>query len=683
MTGRRAQALDGDSGEGLLPQAGVALNLTSAEQALRREQTARQSVEKRAEALENNLQACRGQLELLQTIASAANNLTSVEKALRFVIDALCDHFGWAVGHAWRIVRDPTPLPVSTGIWHADDEQAMAPFLAQTQRLTFSMTHTLPGRVLRDKTAHLVPDIFNEPEFIRREQAIACGLRAGFAFPVISEGEVWGVLEFFSRTPFEEQPDLLGFAGHVGNQIGWVVERRRAEEKLIHEAMHDPLTGLANRALYTQRVEDALARRVYGNRFATLFLDLDRFKFINDSLGHAAGDQLLVECARRLKSALEAGQREARAAGRHWPRWVLARLGGDEFTVLLDEMANGAQAVEIGEMLLRTLEPPHRLGRQQIVVASSIGLAYASARHTAVGELMRDADLAMYEAKAQGRGRLAIFDERLHLQVQERLQIETDLRRTVAESGFELHYQPIMALAEERDLVGFEALLRWRRHPDRPLMHPSDFITVAEETGLVLPIGTWVLEEACGAAVAWNAALQGMRPSVAVNISGRQFMQPDFLHLVARAIERTGIDPRQLKLELTETVAIMDVKRTAELMSTLRGWGVGIGLDDFGTGYSSLSYLHKLPFDTLKIDRSFVTGMEHDPVQQVIVGAVIDIARSLGQEVIVEGVETAEECARLRDMGCTIGQGYYLSPPLSPQDVTTFLAPLVAAAAAP
>jgi diguanylate cyclase (GGDEF)-like protein len=642
--------------------------LERVERQLERERAARLKAESLAERGLCELMASRDRLELLQRVAAAANECGSVDEALRFAIYNICRHTGWVFGNAWRNVQPDGEHLVPTGVWHAEDPVALKTFIDLCQNRIFLPGEGLPGKVLADGVPHWVFDVTQDDNFPRAEAAAQCGLHAAFAFPIRAGTEVSAVIEFFSRDQLVQDEELMKLADQIGTQLGRVIERKQAEDKLVYEALHDPLTGLANRALYIDRLEKALrrTRRNPDNLFSTLFLDLDGFKLVNDSLGHAAGDDVLVECSRRLHAVLNDGEIRAIQDGEPWPRWILARLGGDEFTVLLEGLSSSDQALDIARMLHRSLEPPHVFGSQQVFIASSIGIAHGGRDYLEVGDLMRDADLAMYEAKQHGRGRTEVFDQRLHRQVDLRLQVENDLRRAITRQEFVLHYQPIYAL-RERTLLGFEALIRWQRDDKGLLLFPDSFIRVAEETGMIVPIGDWVLHEACETAARWHRG-PGKRdplPSISVNISPRQFLQPNFLGQVQSAIEHSGIDPSALQLELTEGIAVMDEKRTIELLDTLRSWGVRISLDDFGTGYSSLAYLHKLPFDTIKIDRSFVSGMEKDTVMQVIVSAVLDIARSLDREVIVEGIETEDECARLLAMGCAAGQGYYLGRPTS------------------
>lgn len=628
----------------------------------------------RIEAEESAAKSVR-QLKLLERIATSSNQSGSIDEALRFAIHDICHYTGWSFGNSWRKVTQGEHL-VPTGIWWARDRVALEPFITHSQQLTFDPGKGLPGRVCEDGRPHWVLDVTRDDNFPRAESAAGCGLRSAFAFPVKAGIEVAAVLEFFTLEELKPDSELLQLAEQIGTQLGRVIERKRAEEKLVYEALHDPLTGLPNRALYMQSVKTALrrGRRDPDNLFASLFLDLDGFKLVNDGLGHAAGDQLLVECAQRLQAALAGGEATAVAIGRRWPRWMLARLGGDEFTVLLDGMEDRDQSTEVATLMHQALKPSYVFDAQEVFIGSSIGIANGSSDYLDEMDLMRDADLAMYEAKASGRGRTVVFDQAMHQRADVRLQLENDLRRAIKQRQFSLNYQPIVNL-EDASIIGFEALLRWRRHEDGPQLGPDTFIHVAEETGMIIPIGNWVLQEACATMAAWHRSF-GERTaalSVAVNISPKQFLQPTFLTQVRAALDRSGIDPSLLKLEITEGVAVIDQQRTAELLETLRGWGVKICIDDFGTGYSSLAYLHKLPFDTLKIDRSFVVEMERDPAMQVIVKAVLDIAHSLERDVIVEGVETEEDCRRLIALGCTAGQGYYFGRPLLPDAVEDIL----------
>jgi len=432
-----------------------------------------------------------------------------------------------------------------------------------------------------------------------------------------------------------------------------------AARALEHQATHDALTALPNRALFQGRLEQALAGAARGgDAVAVLFLDLDRFKVVNDSLGHAAGDDLLVAVAGRLAGCVRGGD-------------TVARLGGDEFAVLLAGLGVGREATRTAERIIRALDAPFRLGGHDVVTATSIGIAVGGTGHAAV-DLLRDADVALYRAKARGRGRYAVFDATMNARALERLELEADLRRALRRGEFEVYYQPKVDLATGR-LAGLEALVRWR-HPVRGVVGPGAFIPVAEETGLIQPLGQWVLEEACRQARRWGeAAGGGPAVVVSVNLSARQFAQPTLVEDVARALEAGGADPRQVQLEITEGVAMGNAEATVEILRRLKGLGVGLAIDDFGTGYSSLAYLKRFPVDALKIDRAFVTGLRRETADSSIVGAVVGLGRALRLTVVAEGVETAEEAAQLCELGCALGQGYHFARPLPRAQVDALL----------
>ncbi len=413
-----------------------------------------------------------------------------------------------------------------------------------------------------------------------------------------------------------------------------------AARALEHQATHDALTGLPNRALLQERLGRALADAASAqgdDAVAVLFLDLDRFKVVNDSLGHAAGDALLVAVAGRLAGCVRGGD-------------TVARLGGDEFAVLLAGRGAEGEATRAAGRIIRALEAPFRLGGRDVATATSIGIAVGAtvATATTAGDLLRDADVALYRAKAGGRGRYAVFDAAMNAHALERLELEAELRRGLTRGEFAVYYQPKVELATGR-LAGLEALVRWR-HPARGLVEPDAFIPLAEETGLIVPLGQWVLEEACRQARRWGAegaegAGGGPAVVVSVNLSARQFAQPALEEEVARALAMSGADAGQVQLEITEGVAMGNAEATVETLRRLKGLGVGLAIDDFGTGYSSLAYLKRFPVDALKIDRAFVTGVRRETADASIVGAVVGLGRALGLAVVAEGVETAEEAA--------------------------------------
>jgi len=452
-----------------------------------------------------------------------------------------------------------------------------------------------------------------------------------------------------------------------------VTDRRRAEEQLQHDAFHDVLTGLPNRALFIDRLQAALARlqgaMARGHQkglFAVLFLDVDRFKLVNDSLGHSVGDRLLVELSSALKTAVRPGD-------------TVARLGGDEFTILLEDIDARDEAIAVAERIQTVLRDPLALAGHEVFATVSIGIALSAPGYRRAEDVLRDADTAMYHAKALGKSRHEVFDSSMHARARRLLQLEHDLRRAIDRREFRVHYQPIVRVADRR-IAGFEALVRWQ-HPERGLVPPSEFIHLAEETGLVLPLGRLVLEEACREAAEWTRTA-GEDLTVSVNLSVKQFSQPDLLEQVGTALRDSGLPAHLLKLEVTESMVMENTDGAISLLRRLKALGVHIAIDDFGTGYSSLSYLLRLPADTLKIDRSFVSGSGDPGRNANIVRTVVGLAYSLGLDVVAEGVETEEQRALLADLGCPLAQGFLFSPAVDAAAATALLARGAAAAPA-
>jgi diguanylate cyclase (GGDEF)-like protein/PAS domain S-box-containing protein len=462
-----------------------------------------------------------------------------------------------------------------------------------------------------------------------------------------SQQEVWAHLGMSLVRNAQGRPLHLIF------QIQDITDRKRAEEQLLHDAFHDALTGLPNRALFMDHVKMAIQRsRRSGDRlFAALFLDLDRFKIVNDSLGHMVGDQLLVGIAHRLEACLRPGD-------------TVARLGGDEFTILLEDLAGNEDAIEVARRVQEAVTQPFNIGGHEVFTTASIGIALSTTGYDRAEDLLRDADTAMYRAKMQGKKRHVVFDKAMHDRAMELLQLETDLRRAIQRREFFLNYQPIVSL-ETGKVSSFEALVRWR-HPERGLVMPGEFITVAEETGLIIPLGQWVLAEACRQMREWQKHyLIDDDVTVSVNLSSRQFSQADLIEQVSSVLRETGLPALNLKLEITESMVMENIDTAIGMLTQLRNLGVGLSIDDFGTGYSSLSYLHRFPIDTLKIDRSFVTQMTDNTENAEIVRTIVTLARSLDMNVIAEGVETRAQLTQLHDLGCDFGQGYLFSKAVS------------------
>jgi diguanylate cyclase (GGDEF)-like protein/PAS domain S-box-containing protein len=439
-----------------------------------------------------------------------------------------------------------------------------------------------------------------------------------------------------------------------------ISDRKQAESQLLHDALHDALTGLPNRALFINRLEMALqrARRSPRSRFAVLFLDLDRFKVINDSLGHRVGDELLVAIAERLRGSVRVID-------------TVARLGGDEFGFLLEGLVDVRQAIRNAERILDELGRPFHLSGHEVFTSGSIGIAVGDGEHTGPEQVLRDADIAMYRAKAQGRAAFTVFDQEMHREAVAAMQLENDLRRALERHELDLLYQPVACIADGR-LSGFEALVRWR-HPERGLLLPTQFIGSAEETGLIVPLGAWVLETACRQLARWSPALADHPGvTVSVNLSARQLAHPDLVSQVRRTLQATGAEACRLKLEITESVLMADAPAAQNVLQQLRrGLGLSVMIDDFGTGYSSLAYLHQFPIDTLKIDRSFVARLGAG--EEEIVRAIVTLGKSLGMQVLGEGVETPVQLAALGRLGCHLAQGFLLSPPLPAEEAGALL----------
>jgi diguanylate cyclase (GGDEF)-like protein len=449
-------------------------------------------------------------------------------------------------------------------------------------------------------------------------------------------------------------------ASRIGGSLSDVTDRVAAQEQLRDAASIDPLTGLRNRGDFLERVGQRLTefiQKTNRGRFAVLYLDLDRFKFVNDSLGHLVGDELLIAVSRRLESCLRADD-------------CLARLGGDEFAILIDTVDDDSQANAIAFRIQDALKPPILTGGREVFTSASIGIAVSHPDYRNPGEIMRDADTAMYDAKSQGKACHKLFDAAMHARTRDRLSLESDLRRAVESTDFEVHYQPIVLIASGV-CVGFESLIRWTRNDEK--ISPAVFIPIAEELGLIEPIGTWVLQQACRTFAEWQRRFPAAGlDCITVNASSRQLTQPNYPYLVEQAIQSTRLNPAHLRIEVTET-ALMDAPNVAaRVLSELRDLGVKIYLDDFGTGCSSLSHLHTLPVDALKIDRSFVTSLML-PERPPIVESILALARTLNTSVVAEGIEYEMQARELERLGCTHAQGFLFSRPLAKEAVEDLL----------
>ena len=448
--------------------------------------------------------------------------------------------------------------------------------------------------------------------------------------------------------------------------LGKAVRMAGSQTDITSSKAFDPLTGLPNRTLFHDKLVACLERAAQepGYPFAVLFLDLDRFKVINDSLGHMAGDELLIHVAQRLRAAVRNAP-QASPVSRCAAHDVIARLGGDEFAILLENVdADGA--IRVADRIRESIHAAFRLETKEVFTTASIGIAPGNSGYRTPTEILRDADTAMYKAKALGRSRFVVFDAGMRAQAVACLELESDLRRAVDNQEFVLYYQPKVSLKTSR-IVGAEALIRWR-HPVHGIVPPDQFIPLAEETGLIVPIGLWVLREACTAMHRWHAEFPTVPPlEVSVNVSVRQFREPDLKAQVSAILAETQLDPATLQLEITESVLMDDLTAVSGLLDGLKTLGVGLKIDDFGTGYASLQCLSRLPFDVLKIDRSFVINMSDPDGTGDTIRAILLLAENLGMEVVAEGIEKKEQLIELQSMHCDYGQGYYFSPPLEPE----------------
>lgn len=457
-----------------------------------------------------------------------------------------------------------------------------------------------------------------------------------------------------------------------------ITERKLAEQRLEHTALHDALTDLPNRAMFRDRLQRAFERSLENPayKYAVLFLDIDGFKVFNDSMGHVVGDEILVQISRRLANCLRyedtlfrplEGERPSRNVDE-----VLARLGGDEFTILLSAIQDPADAMRVAHRIQEALGMFSVDGRE-VFISASIGIALSTTPRARAEELLRDADLAMYRAKMLGKSRCEFFDPEMHSKAVKQLDLESELRRAVSEEEFRVHYQPIVSLETMR-IIGFEALVRWQRSSEC-MVFPDGFISVAEGIGLVVPIGKWVLHQACKQAHIWHARYPQVPPlNVTVNLSPKQFSHPHLLADIEEILKATGMAPQTLHLEITESVAMADPDKTRQTLAQLKAQGVQICIDDFGTGHSSLGRLRRFPVDILKIDRSFVAHMDADFSAQAIVQLIIDFAHNVNLKLIAEGIETAEQVSQLRDAHCEFGQGYFFSKAVDVDAVDRLLA---------
>jgi len=594
-------------------------------------------------------------LRLEHVVARSLSEADSASEALKAAIRAICETQNWECGRyfGWD---DKAGLLVFSEFWHVP-KAAIEIFIEKSRGLTYAPGAGLIGQVVQDGQPLWVVDLAKDK---RAKAGIArdAGMHGAFLFAVTSEGKPIGVLVFHSREVREPEDRLLQAVRVIGGQIGQFVRRKNAEERVQHMATHDALTSLPNRVMFSQLLnhEIRVAQR-YNRGLAVMFIDLDRFKFVNDTLGHEAGDKLLQELSARFQACLRSSD-------------VVSRVGGDEFVVLVQEVSDPGAVANIARKILSAAMKPVVVLGQECRVTASVGICLYPKHAQDEQSLLKNADIAMYLAKEEGKNNFQFFSEDIRVQSLERQTLETSLRHALERSEFSLHYQAKLDL-KTKEITGVEALLRWQ-HPDLGTVSPAKFIPVAEETGLIVPIGRWVLQTACAQNVAWQR--EGLPPMcMAVNLSARQFTDDALIGDIRAALDETGMRPQLLELELTESMVMQSPERATRLLGAIKQMGVRIAVDDFGVGYSSLAQIKRYPIDTLKVDRSFIRDLEKNAEDRAITEAIISMGKTLSMTVVAEGVETQEQQTFLADHACDAMQGFYFSKPIGADQFAGFL----------
>jgi diguanylate cyclase (GGDEF)-like protein/PAS domain S-box-containing protein len=590
----------------------------------------------------------------------------TLAEAIPKIVQTICETLNWDCGARWSMDERQKAIGcVET--WGIPNE-AIGEFMAEVRKVTLQPTHHgLVRQVWVSGVPKWIPDVSRDEGFQRAQLAARAGLHGAFAFPVLAGTVTLGVLEFFSREIRNPDPSLLQMVRVIGSQIGQFMARKQAEENLLYVATHDTLTGLPNRYMFNQRFAHALnnAQR-YRKSMALLFLDLDRFKFINDTLGHPFGDRVLTEVAGRLRLCLRESD-------------TIARFGGDEFVALIEDFAAPGDIVSVAQKILHALRWPFLLEGETCHVTASIGIGLYPNDGADFASLLKSADIAAYRAKEQGKNNYLFYSEEMNDHLSARIAKETRLQGALERNEFVLHYEPKVEINTGR-ITGMEALIRWQ-HPDLGLLAPAEFIGLAENSGLIVPIGAWVLRTAC----AQNQALQGRVPApltVSVNLSARQFEDKHLLREIERALNESALKPGNLELEITESMVMRDIQGSKKILDGIKSMGIRLAIDDFGTGYSSLASIKRFPFDCIKIDRSFIKDIPQDPDDVAITQAIIAMAHSLRLKVVAEGVETREQLDFLTEHGCHEFQGHYFRKPQPAEDFTKLLRENVAGAMA-
>ena len=603
---------------------------------------------------EGKLAALR--LQVAHGVAQLIAGATDPDQVMPRIIETVCAGLNWECGAYWGLDKEGALLRC-TASW-GGNAPTIQEFLALTKKLSAPSGVDLPGHAWAKGGPLFVEDIASEQSFSRAQAALQAGLHGALALPITSGGTTFGVIELFSDQAIRSDEELIHLLDSLSAQIGQSFQRKLAEDQLRFIATHDSLTDLPNRSMFNEGLRHALHQGSRYNRgIAVMFIDIDRFKVVNDTLGHSAGDRLLQDCARRLTECLRESD-------------TVARLGGDEFVVMVENFTAPKDAIAIAQKILTGLARPFFVDGQEFLMSASIGISTFPDDGKDTETLLKNADIAMYRAKDQGRNNYQFYSAHMNKHTFERLAMESSLRRAVERNEFLLHYQPKLDLRTGA-IAGVEALVRWQ-HPDWGMVSPAQFIPLAEESGLIVQIGEWVLKTACEQNKRWRD--EGIAPlRVAVNLSARQFMQKTLLGDVARIIAQSGLTPDCLELEITESLVMTNPEHATETLHKLKAMGISLSIDDFGTGYSSLAYLKRFPIDCVKIDRSFIKDIPIEADDMAITKGIIALGHSLRLKIIAEGVETKEQQDFLRSNGCDEMQGFLFSKPLPAEQITALL----------
>lgn len=602
----------------------------------------------RLKATERTLRDRERLQDAMATIRRSISDRAPLSDVLDAIVEAVSDLLDG--GPAGLYLLDPNDDTYLDLVAHRHFHLDIAP--TQCRR---KVGAGVAGRAVQDGTVVITDNYQTSADSL--EEFVDAGVQSVIAVPVHENGRVCGCLivpSYGKRREFtQSEQEMLG---SLAEHVSLALTDAKTVDSMLHQALHDGLTGLPNRALFSDRLEHALARTRRGRGMTgVLFLDLDRFKNVNDSLGHAAGDELLVEVARRLDACRRAAD-------------TAARLGGDEFAVLLEDLAGADEGVMAAERILGSLGEPYKVQGRDIRVPASVGLAVDESDSE---DFLRHADVAMYRAKAKGRGQLCVFEAEMQDELTERLGLEADLPDAIERGEISIHYQPVVTI-DDGSLAGFEALARWD-HPERGQLQPASFIEVAEESGTINELGRYVLDTACEQARIWSEEIPDESVFMSVNLSGRQLERVEIVEDVRAALTATGIDPSMLMLEITETVLMQDTEVMIERLEQLRALGVRLAIDDFGTGYSSLRYLRRFPVDALKMAKPFVDGLADDTQSAALARTIIDLAANLGIACIAEGIETDAQKVKLRELGCGLGQGFHFAHPTPSRQLSELL----------